>query len=135
MHTGYLFGDSILHYRRRRQCYHDKSMQRFCGVIQEAGVSRPQATRAVSAELGSSESSRHGSATDLTHSSSDIGKAVYNRWTGLVDGTGGLDYWTGLKCHFSMLKLLKSGCYVFVVNNKCQCLLRSPASKLYPKCM
>ena len=27
-------------------------------------------------------------------------KAVYNHWTGLVDWTGGLDWWTDLKNHF-----------------------------------
>ena len=27
-------------------------------------------------------------------------KAVYNQWTGLVDWTGGLDWWTDTKNHF-----------------------------------
>ena len=27
-------------------------------------------------------------------------KAVYNHWTGLVDWTGGLDWWTDTKNHF-----------------------------------
>ena len=26
--------------------------------------------------------------------------AIYNHWTGLVDWTGGLDWWTDLKNHF-----------------------------------
>ena len=28
------------------------------------------------------------------------GVAVYNHWTGLVDWTGGLDWWTDTKNHF-----------------------------------
>ena len=28
-------------------------------------------------------------------------EAVYNHWTGLVDWTGGLDWWTDIKKHFS----------------------------------
>ena len=44
---------------------------------------------------------------------------VYNRWTGLVDWTGGLDWtgldwtgleWTGLKVSETILQLLESGC-------------------------
>ena len=27
-------------------------------------------------------------------------RAVYNHWTGLVDWTGGLDWWTDTKNHF-----------------------------------
>ena len=27
-------------------------------------------------------------------------RAVYNHWTGLVDWTGGLDWWTDIKNHF-----------------------------------
>ena len=29
-----------------------------------------------------------------------IQSAVYNHWTGLVDWTGGLDWWTDAKSHF-----------------------------------
>ena len=31
-----------------------------------------------------------------------LGEVVYNHWTGLVDWTGGLDQWTGLKIIFML---------------------------------